>query len=90
MSDNEHKVGKGPWEGELPTDARYDQELLLHGDYRNVEDRYRYWTMEAIVADLDSKRHAFHVAVEIFNHNCFNCWYVRQTANFVPVHVISR
>ena len=45
--------GVGPWIGELPEDPWFDPELLEKGDTRNVIDRYRYWTMEAIVADLD-------------------------------------
>ncbi|MCW2692850.1 MAG: trmH, partial [Mycobacterium sp.] len=40
-----------------PTDGRYDPELLADGDRRNVVDRYRYWTREAVVADLDTRRH---------------------------------
>ena len=31
---------------------------------RNVVDRYRYWTVDAIVADLDTRRYPYHVAVE--------------------------
>ena len=45
--------GVGPWEGPLPDDPRYDPELLRDGDSRNVVDAYRYWTREAIVADID-------------------------------------
>ena len=59
--------GVGPWQGELPTGPGsevYDPELLANGDTRNVIDSYRYWSMAAIVADLDSKRHEFHVAIE--------------------------
>ena len=46
-------VGVGPWAGPWPDDPRYDPALLADGDRRNVVDRYRYWTLEAIVADLD-------------------------------------
>ena len=49
-------VGVGPWPGgpdAWPDDPRYDRDLLADGDRRNVVDRYRYWTMAAIVADLD-------------------------------------
>ena len=53
-------VGVGPWP-DWP-DARYDPELLAEGDRRNVVDRYRYWRHEAVVADLDARRHDFHVA----------------------------
>jgi hypothetical protein len=61
--------GLGPWQGEWPTDPRYDPELLKNGDTRNVIDRFRYWSMEAIVADLDARRHPFHVAIENWQHD---------------------
>ena len=57
-------VGVGPHPRPWPEDPRLDAELLQHGDRRNVIDRYRYWTVEAIVADLDARRHPYHVAVE--------------------------
>ncbi len=44
-----------PW----PQGEQYDPRLLAHGDRRNVVDGYRYWTREAIVADLDTRRHDF-------------------------------
>ncbi|MDE2592583.1 MAG: RNA methyltransferase, partial [Actinomycetales bacterium] len=58
--------GVGPWLGEWPAGVGepgnpYDAELLQNGDTRNVLDHYRYWSMDAIVADLDSRRHRFHV-----------------------------
>ncbi|RIK02779.1 MAG: RNA methyltransferase, partial [Acidobacteria bacterium] len=56
----EHPHGYGPWVEEYgtepPRDPRYDPELLAHGDRRNVVDAYRYWTREAIVADIDTRR----------------------------------
>ena len=58
------EVGVGPWPGPWPDDPRYDPELLRDGDRRNVVNRYRYWRVEAIVADLDTRRHYFHVAIE--------------------------
>lgn len=85
-------VGVGPWEGPLPDDPRYDPELLAHGDRRNVVDRYRYWTVEAIVADLDTRRHAFHVAVENWAHD-LNIGSVVRTANAfaaAEVHIVGR
>jgi tRNA G18 (ribose-2'-O)-methylase SpoU len=57
-------VGVGPHPDPWPDDPRLDPELLAHGDRRNVVDRYRYWTVEAIVADLDARRHPYHVAIE--------------------------
>ncbi|MBX7557524.1 rRNA methyltransferase, partial [Streptomyces sp. tea 10] len=62
-------VGVGPWQGEWPAGERWDPELLREGDRRNVADQYRYWRMDAIIADLDSRRHAFHVAVENWEHD---------------------
>ena len=56
------------------------QALLAEGDRRNVVDRYRYWTREAIVADLDQRRHSYHVAVENWQHD-FNIGTVVRNAN---------
>ena len=84
--------GVGPWVGPLPTDPRFDQELLATGDSRNVVDKYRYWTMEAIVADLDTKRHSFHVAIENWQHD-LNIGSIVRTANAFladTVHIVGR
>ena len=86
--------GVGAWVGELPTGldaAKYDPELLANGDTRNVVDKYRYWSMEAIVADLDSKRHSFHVAIENWQHD-LNIGSIVRTANAflaAEVHIIG-
>jgi tRNA G18 (ribose-2'-O)-methylase SpoU len=86
--------GVGPWQGDLPTGpeaAKYDQELLKYGDTRNVVDKYRYWSMEAIVADLDSNRHNFHVAIENWQHD-LNIGSIVRTANAFlakQVHIIG-
>jgi tRNA G18 (ribose-2'-O)-methylase SpoU len=85
-------VGVGPWAGPAPEDPRYDPELLAHGDRRNVADRYRYWTLEAIVADLDRRRHPFSVAIENFGHD-LNIGTVVRTANAflaAEVHIVGR
>ncbi|GAA4748495.1 hypothetical protein GCM10025783_20820 [Amnibacterium soli] len=85
-------VGVGPWEGERPTDPRYDPELLARGDARNVVDRYRYWRMEAIVADLDRRRHPFSVAIENWQHD-LNIGSIVRTANAFlaeTVHIVGR
>lgn len=85
-------VGVGPWEGEWPDDERYDPELLEHGDRRNVVDQYRYWHRSAIVADLDRRRHGFHVAIENFQHD-HNIGTVVRTANAFAaraVHIVGR
>ncbi|MBA3339738.1 MAG: RNA methyltransferase [Geodermatophilaceae bacterium] len=85
-------VGVGPWVGPVPNDSRLDPELLHAGDRRNVVDRYRYWSMEAIVADLDRRRHPFHVAIENFAHD-LNIGTVVRTANAflaAEVHIVGR
>lgn len=84
--------GVGPWEGEWPQDAHYDPELLQHGDTRNVIDRYRYWRMDAIVADLDEHRHPFHVAIENWQHDMNIGSIVRSANAFAAdtVHIIGR
>src|SRR6478672_9339018 len=74
------EVGVGPWEGSWPEGQEYDARLLAEGDRRNVVDRYRYWTMEAIVADLDGRRHDFEVAIENWHHD-FNIGTIVRTAN---------
>ena len=82
----------GPWRGPWPDDDRYDPELLEHGDRRNVVDRYRYWRREAIVADLDTRRHDFHVAIENWQHD-LNIGTVVRTANAflaAEVHIVGR
>jgi len=91
-SDELSTHGVGPWVGEFPPDARYDRDLLERGDTRNVTDEYRYWTMEAIVADLDTKRHDFHVAIENWQHD-LNIGSIVRTANAFAartVHIVGR
>ncbi len=85
-------VGVGAWEGPWPDDPRLDPELLAAGDRRNVVDRYRYWTLEAIVADLDTRRHPFSVAIENWRHD-LNIGTVVRTANAflaAEVHIVGR
>lgn len=77
-----------PW----PDDPRLDPALLADGDTRNVVDRYRYWRQEAIVADLDARRHPFHVAIENWEHD-FNIGAVVRNANAflaAEVHIVGR
>lgn len=73
-------VGVGPWPGVWPTGDHLDPDLLRDGDRRNVDDRYRYWSHAAIVADLDRHRHGFHIAIENWAHD-FNIGSVVRTAN---------
>jgi tRNA G18 (ribose-2'-O)-methylase SpoU len=81
-------VGVGPYPPPWPDDPRLDPELLAQGDRRNVIDRYRYWRVEAIVADLDGRRHEFAVAIENWRHD-LNIGTVVRTANaFLAAEVI--
>jgi tRNA G18 (ribose-2'-O)-methylase SpoU len=87
--------GVGPWPGGAeawPEGEQYDPELLEGGDTRNVIDRYRYWRMEAIVADLDTQRHPFHVAIENWQHDMNIGSIVRSANAFLAdtVHIIGR
>jgi len=64
----------------------------VDGDKRNVIDRYRYWSNQAIVADLDSRRHDFHVGIENWEHD-FNIGAIVRTANAFnasAIHIIGR
>ncbi|MCH9815259.1 MAG: RNA methyltransferase [Actinomycetia bacterium] len=85
-------VGVGPFQGDWPTDPRLDPELLANGDRRNVVDRFRYWSMDAIVADLDQQRSSFHIAIENLSHD-FNIGSIVRTANAFlarEIHIVGR
>jgi len=85
-------IGVGPHSKPWPQDPKYDPELLEHGDKRNVEDKYRYWTIEAIKADLDKSRTDLHVAIENWQHD-MNIGTIVRNANAFnagAVHVIGR
>ncbi|MEZ5247492.1 MAG: RNA methyltransferase [Acidimicrobiales bacterium] len=89
---DEPTVGVGPHPDPWPDDPRLDRDLLAAGDRRNVADDYRYWTIEAIVADLDTRRHGFHVAIENWEHDR-NIGTVVRTANAflaAEVHIVGR
>ena len=86
--------GVGPYVGdpsEDPNFSKFDPELLADGDSRNVVDRYRYWLMDAIVADLDSKRHPFEVAIENWQHDLNIGSIVRSANAFLAsrVHIVG-
>jgi tRNA G18 (ribose-2'-O)-methylase SpoU len=86
-----YDVGVGPWTGPWPTAPHLDPTLLAEGDRRNVADRYRYWRHDAIVSDLDARRHPFHVAVENWQHD-LNIGSVVRTANAflaARVHIVG-
>ena len=77
-----------PW----PEDPRFDPELLAEGDRRNVVDAYRYWSVDAIVADLDTRRSKLHVAIQNWEHD-FNIGSIVRTANAFNVsaiHIVGR
>jgi len=85
-------VGVGPHPQPWPDAPKFDPELLAAGDRRNVVDRYRYWRRDAIVADLDSRRHRFQIAIENFGHD-HNIGTVVRTANAfgaASVHIVGR
>ena len=91
-ADAERVVGVGPHPEPWPDDDRLDPQLLADGDRRNVVDRYRYWRNDAIVADLDTRRHPFHVAIENLTHD-FNIGSVVRNANAfgaAAVHIVGR
>lgn len=82
----------GPHPEPWPEDDRLDPELLAAGDRRNVVDRYRYWKREAIIADLDLRRHPFHVAIENWQHD-FNIGTIVRNANAFlasEVHIVGK
>jgi tRNA G18 (ribose-2'-O)-methylase SpoU len=84
----------GPYQGDAsahPDFSKFDPQLLKEGDTRNVVDKYRYWKMEEIVKDLDSKRHPFHVAIENWQHDLNIGSIVRNANAFLAsaVHIIG-
>ena len=89
---NDETVGVGPHPQPWPDDPRLDPQLLAEGDRRNVTDAYRYWTVEAIVADLDTRRHPFHVAIENWQHDLNIGTVVRNANAFLAsaVHIVGR
>ena len=103
MSENypRPEVGVGPWPGgesEWPRDASgaaappYDSELLREGDRRNVIDRYRYWSMDAIRDDLRAHASALHIAIENLEHD-LNIGSIVRTGNAFNVggvHIVGR
>jgi tRNA G18 (ribose-2'-O)-methylase SpoU len=90
--DEDLGAGVGPATEPWPDDPRLDPELLAAGDRRNVVDRYRFWRLDAIVADLDERRHPFHVAIENWQHDMNIGAVVRNANAFLAaeVHIIGR
>ncbi|MEC7916092.1 MAG: RNA methyltransferase [Actinomycetota bacterium] len=85
------EVGVGPHSRPWPQGPQYDPDLLRDGDRRNVLDQYRYWRREAIVDDLDLRRHPFHVAIENWQHDLNIGTVVRNANAFLAsaVHIVG-
>ncbi len=85
-------VGVGPHPKPWPTGEKYDPELLENGDRRNVLDHYRYWSVAAIVADLDKRRNPLRIAIENWQHD-LNIGSIVRTANafnVASVHIVGK
>jgi tRNA G18 (ribose-2'-O)-methylase SpoU len=85
-------IGVGPYPQPWPKGEEFDPELLQVGDRRNVLDKYRYWKVAAIVADLDTKRHKLQIAIENWQHD-LNIGSIVRTANAFnvsAVHIIGK
>lgn len=86
------EVGVGPHPRPWPIGSEFDPDLLANGDRRNVVDKYRYWTVEAIRADLDRSRHPLHIAIENWQHD-LNIGAIVRTANaynVAGVHIVGK
>ncbi len=88
----EHTIGVGPHPKPWPMGPQFDPELLAEGDARNVVDKYRYWTVDAIKADLDAQRVDLHVAIENWQHDMNIGTIVRNANafNVAAVHIIGK
>ena len=85
-------VGVGPHPKPWPDGNQFDPELLELGERRNVLDKYRYWKVEAIVADLNTKRHKLQIAIENWQHD-LNIGSIVRTANAFnvsAVHIVGK
>ena len=84
--------GVGPHPRPWPQGAGWDADLLAEGDRRNVLDEFRYRTVDAIVAELDTRRHPLRVAIQNWEHD-FNIGSMVRTANAFNVggvHILGR
>jgi tRNA G18 (ribose-2'-O)-methylase SpoU len=92
MTKSDDNIGAPPHSKPWPEGDQYDTTLLAEGDHRNVEDKYRYWTVEAIKADLDNTRINLHVAIENWQHDLNIGTIVRSANAFnaAAVHVIGK
>ncbi len=84
-------VGVGPHPEPHPVGSKYDQELLINGDRRNVADEFRYLTVEAIREILATRRIPLEIAIENWQHD-LNIGSLVRTANAFNVnqfHIIG-
>jgi tRNA G18 (ribose-2'-O)-methylase SpoU len=88
----EKKIGVGPHPMPWPVGSQFDVELLANGDKRNVLDKYRYWTVSSIKADLEKSRTSLHVAIENWQHDLNIGTIVRaaNAFNVEAVHIIGK
>lgn len=87
-----NEIGVPPHPHPWPSDERLDPKLLEEGDQRNVLDKYRYWKVEAIKADLDTTRFPLEIAIENISRD-FNMGTIVRTANALnvrKVHIVGR
>ena len=64
----------------------------MNGDTRNLVDKYKGWTNEAVKADLAEHAFDFHVAIENYQHD-FNIDSIVRNANAfnaAGVHIIGK
>lgn len=88
----EEIIGVGPHPEPWPTDPKFDRMLLKEGDNRNVIDKYHYWTVAAIKADLDKDRIDLEIAIENLQRD-YNMGTIVRAANafnIKRVHIIGR
>lgn len=88
----EREIGVGPHPKPWPVDEKYDPVLLADGDRRNVIDKYRYWTIEAIKEDLAATAAPLEIAIENWQHDS-NIGTIVRTANafnVAKVHIVGR
>ena len=86
------QYGAPPLEKPWPDDHRLDPQLLAEGDSRNVEDKYRYWTVDAIRADMQLTSISLEIAIENIERD-FNMGTIVRNANAFNVrrlHVIGK
>lgn len=84
--------GVAPYPKPWPQDGRLDPELLARGDSRNVEDRYRYWSEQAIRTDMQQRSIGLEIAIENLERD-FNMGTIVRNANAFNVrriHIIGR